>query len=145
MGLKCSQWLNANAYVRYDWETKKFVDERPRTVPPVPKEIDNLAAQAQWYLTGRIMTLMLLDPFLRQVAASTTGVHAEQATQTDVISGLSAVNRLCREGLEKRRDEDVAEVIDFHLQDAMIARIGTIKDLLKGIHAEGRRQGEQSR
>jgi hypothetical protein len=69
MGLKCSQWLDARAYMRVDPRTGRVVDDRPRTVRPVPQDIDILVSQANWYLTGRVATLIWLDGALSDVAA----------------------------------------------------------------------------
>ena len=64
MGLKCSQWLDSRKYMRIDWKTNQFVDERPATASPVPADVDAMSGQAAWYLTGRLITLIELDTFL---------------------------------------------------------------------------------
>jgi hypothetical protein len=141
MGLKCSQWLDARAYMRIDPRTGRMVDDRPRTVPPVPADIDALAAQANWYLAGRVTTLMWLDRALGEVATQ-AGVPAEKASTADILAGLMQVDTLCRNGLQKdRRDNDVADMIDLQQMDALTRRTQELHGIIHKLIEVGREKG----
>jgi hypothetical protein len=40
MGLRCSDWLNARAWMRYDPATNDYVAANPGNARPVPKDVE---------------------------------------------------------------------------------------------------------
>ena len=145
MGLKCSQWLDARAYFRYDAQTKKTIDERPHTVPPVSDEVDAMVAQANWYLTGHLVARMLLDKQLAYMGAA-VDVAIERTSPDDIPREMTAIDSLCRNGLRmEQRDYDVADLIDFRAQAAIGLRAREITTMLEHSMESGRRKGAQSR
>jgi hypothetical protein len=144
IGLKCSEWLDARAYIRYDARTNQFIDTRPKTVAPVREEIDSKVAWAQWYLSGRITTLMLLDVNLAKIGAS-VGVEWERS-RPDLLAALAGIDELCRGGLLKdQRDYDVAEIMDLQTAALVTERALKVTTMLENSMQAGRRLGAQGR
>ncbi len=145
IGLKCSQWLDARAYVRFDPQTKQFLDERPRTVRPVSQDVDTKMAWANWYLSGHIAARILFDRQLENIGAA-VAVSVERTNPDEVLREATAIDNLCRNGLlMEQRDYDVAELIDLRTRTALVHRATEITTMLERSMEEGRRLGAQSR
>lgn len=141
MGLKCSEWLQARAYVRYDVRTKQFIDARPKNVAPIPKGVDEKLAWANWYLAGRVSTLWMLDQQLAKIG-SAVGVSGDRQPQQDLLGAIAAIDDLCRGGLLKeQRDYDVAELIDLQTTALILERANKVMTMLEKSMEAGRRQG----
>ena len=145
IGLKCSEWLEARAHVRYDSLTKQFIDTRPKSVAPVPKAVDEKASWAQWYLAGRVSTVWMLDQQLAKIG-SAVGVSGDPNSRPDLLAALAAIDELCRGGLLKeQRDYDVAELIDLQTAALLLERANKVMTMLENSMEAGRRLGRQGR
>ena len=141
MGLTCSQWLDARAYIRCDARSKQFRDERPRTVPPVSADVDEKIGWANWYVTGHITARVLLDMHLGE-AGSAVGVPIKASNpQEAVVRELAAIDNLCRTMLQKGRDQDVADLIDFLANAAITQRSSDVITMVEHAMEAGRQQG----
>jgi len=145
MGLKCSQWLEARVYFRYDARTKQFVDERPRAARPVSEDVDAKMAWVSWYLGGHLAARIMLDSQLANVAGA-VDVMVERASADDAPREMVAIDNLCRNGLRmEQRDYDVADLIDLRAQAAVAVRAHEITTMLEHAMEAGRRLGARSR
>jgi len=139
MGLKCSNWLNARAHMRFDESTGRFVAANPAGAPPVSPEVDNSAALLSFYVAGTVETLTWLDGWLSKMADA-PGVKLPP--KVTAVSVMEAVEGLCRRGLEKQHlDDDALDIVSQNNQALVFLRAHVIQELLEK-HAEaGRREG----
>jgi hypothetical protein len=142
MGLLCSQWLDARAYIRFDARTKQFRDERPRTVPPVSEDVDTKMGWANWYLSGYVMTKFKLNTHLAKVGAAVGVTVTPADPKEDLLREFTAIDNLCRNGLQKeRRDYDVAELIDLRADGVLALRMLDVTTMIENGTEAGRRLG----
>jgi hypothetical protein len=145
MGLKCSQWLDARAYIRYDARTNQFRDERPRTVAPVSTEIEEKVSWATWYISGHVAARFLLDKYLAKTGDA-VGVSVSPANPKDeTLREMTGLDNLCRAGLQKEgRDYDIADLIDLHANAVLGQRASDVTAMLEHATEAGRRLGSRS-
>jgi hypothetical protein len=140
MGLKCSQWLDVRAYLRYDAQTKKFVDERPQTMPPVSEDVDTKMAWASWYMSGHAVARFLLDRYLAKAGAAVDVTITPANPADETRRELTAIDNLCRNGLQtERQDYDIAEIIDLRAAAVLAQRAIDITTMLEHAMEAGRR------
>jgi hypothetical protein len=138
MGLKCSQFLDARAYIRFDPRTKQFTDVRPQTVPPVSADVDEKMGWVNWYLLGHMSARKFLDGYLAKMGAPVDVVAKGKSTDL-VLREMTAIENLCRNGLRmERQDYDVADLIDRHAIEILGKRMGDIATMIERAHEAGR-------
>jgi hypothetical protein len=138
MGLKCSQFLDARAYIRFDPRTRQFTDQRPQTVPSVSKDVDEKMGWVGWYLLGHLSARMLLDGYLAKMGAPVDVVPKAKVTD-QFLHEMTAIENLCRNGLRmERQDYDVADLIDRHAVEILGKRMGDIATMVEHAHEAGR-------
>jgi hypothetical protein len=143
MGLRCSDWLNARAHIRYDARTKKAVPVTPVGAPPVSKKTDDKAAFVNAYAGGIVETFMWLDLW---IAKLNEGPGVQLPAKLDLPNTLDRVDQLCRGGLEQEsRDYDVLDVVTMNNQGNVMLRVQVIQTLLEKYMEAGRREGQRSR
>ena len=129
MGLRCSDWLNARAHMRYDERTKRYVEVNPPGAPPVSDEVDRNGGLLSFYVAGIVDTLMWLDPWLSKMAEA-PGV--ELPPKVTVESVMARVEQLCRGGLQKdSRNYDVLDIVSMNNQATVMLRAQVFQQLLK--------------
>lgn len=139
MGLRCSDWLNARAHMRFDERTNRYVEINRPDLPPVPKEVDENGAHLAFYITGTVETLMWLDALLNKMS-NDVGIQGEATPTVPAI--LNRVEELCRGSLQKdRRDADVLDVVSLNNQAQVLLRVQLIQTLMQKYLDAGRRQG----
>jgi hypothetical protein len=138
MGLKCSQFLDARAYIRFDPRTNQFTDVRPQTVPPVSKDVDEKMGWVNWYLLGHLAERRFLDAYLAKMGAGVDVLTKGKATD-EILREMTAIENLCRNGLRaERQDYDVADVIDRHAIEILGKLMTAIVTMLERAHEAGR-------
>jgi hypothetical protein len=146
MGLTCSQWLDARAYVRYDARTNQMTDARPRTVPPLSEDVEAKMGWANWYLSGHVAARFLLDRYLAKTGAAADVAITPANPKEETLRELTAIDNLCRNALQKEgRDYDIAQLIDARADAALARRASDIATMLEHATDAGRRQGARSR
>jgi hypothetical protein len=136
MGLRCSDWLNARAHMRYDERTKRYVEANPPGAPPVSDEVDRNGALLGFYVAGIVDTLMWLDPWLSKMAEA-PGV--ELPPKVTVESVMVRVEQLCRGGLQKDlRDYDALDIVSQNNQATIMLRVMAFQQLLEKYMKAGR-------
>lgn len=143
MGLRCSDWLNAYAHMRYDAQTNKYVPANPPGTRPVPKDIDDKSALLMFYVTGIVESYTWLDPMLQKMA-DIPGIKNNPKITAPAF--LDRVAELCRGGLQKElRDHDVLDIVSLHNQAMMTLRAMLVQELLKNFMDAGRTEGAKQR
>ena len=109
MGLRCSDWINARSWVRFDEATQLYVPANPTNARPVTPEVDQKSSLAIYYVSGIVETYMRLDPPLNKIT-EIAGLHQVPTPSVNVF--LDLVEQDCRSGLQKElRDYDVLDLI----------------------------------
>jgi hypothetical protein len=136
MGLRCSDWLNARAWVRYDPRTNQYVQANPKNARPVPKDVDDKAALLTYYVSGIVETFTLLDPLLKQMA-DIPGL--EMPPKLTLPAVLDRVEELCKGGLQNElRDYDALDIVSTNNKGNVMLRAALIQDLLQKFMDAGR-------
>ena len=136
MGLRCSDWLNARAYVRYDEQTNRYVEVIPKNARPVTKEVDEQSAFVNAYVSGIVESYIWLDPTLQKMA-DIPGLKGNP--KITLPAYLNRVAELCRGGLQKdRKDADVLDIVSLHNQAMMLLRSMLVQELLQKFMDAGR-------
>jgi hypothetical protein len=129
IGLRCSDWLNARAYVRYDERTNKFVEVKPKNARPVSKEVDEQSVFVNAYVAGIVESYTWLDPILKQMA-DIPGLKSNPKITMPAF--LDRVAELCRGSLQKDlQDADVLDIVSLHNQAMMMLRGMLVQELLQ--------------
>jgi hypothetical protein len=102
MGLRCSEWINARQWVRYDPRTSQYVAVNPGNAAPVSKEVDEKSTWVIMYVSGIVETFMWLDPMLKKMA-DIPGLEMPPKLALPVV--LDRVEELCRGGLREDRKD----------------------------------------
>jgi hypothetical protein len=141
MGLRCSDWLNARAHVRYDARTNQYIQINPKNARPVPPDVDEKSAYLTYYLTGIVETFMHLDPQLEKIA-EIPGVKMPPRITLQAL--FERVEEVCRGGLEReRRDYDVLDVVSINNMSNVTLRVLLIHELTDKFMEAGRRGATQ--
>ncbi len=120
MGLKCSDYLNARAHMSFDAQSGRYVAANPVGLPPVPSDVDVQVGQLEFYLSGTLESLMWIDSIIEN----------RKATAFDLASGLEAIDRLCRKGLEvDHKDYDALDIVTLNNHWQVLKRVDEIRDL----------------
>jgi hypothetical protein len=131
MGLKCSQFLDARTYIRFDPATKQFTDARPPTVPPVSQDVEEKMGWVTWYLAAHVT-----ERARRWVRAS---MALRVNPPTRLLREMTLIENLCRNGLRtEQQDYDVADLIDRHAIEILGKRMTDIVTKLERAHEAGR-------
>ena len=129
MGLRCSDWLNARAYARYDERTKRHVEVKPKNARPLTKEVDDQSAFVTAYVSGIVESYMWLDPMLQKMA-DVPGLQGNPKITLPAF--LDRVAELCRGGLQKDlQDADVLDIVSLHNQAMMLLRSMLVQEMLQ--------------
>ena len=129
MGLRCSDWLNSRAHVRYDERTNQYVGVTPKNARPVPKEVDEQSAFVNAYVSGIVESYIWLDPAIQKMA-DIPGLKGNPKITLPAF--LERVDELCRGGLQKDlQDADVLDVVSLYNQGLMTLRTMLIQELLQ--------------
>jgi hypothetical protein len=140
MGLRCSEWINARKWVRYDPQTNRYiaVTPPPGTAKPVPPKVDNDSGFVSAYVGGIIDTFTWLDPTLKKMA-DIPGI--EMPPKLTLPAVLDRVEELCKGGLrEDRKDYDVLDIVSMNNQGNVMLRAMVMQDLLQKFMDAGARQ-----
>src|SRR4051812_43340943 len=98
VGLRCSDWLNARSYTRYDPTTKRYVEAKPKNARPVPKEVEEKSSFITAYAGGIIESYTWLDPMIQKMADIPGLKNNPKLT---LPAFLDRVAELCRGSLQK--------------------------------------------
>ena len=136
MGLRCSDWLNARLYYRYDQQTRRFVEVKPKNARPVSQDTDEKSSFVTAYVSGIIDSYTWLDPMLQQMADIPGMKPNAKITLPDF---LDRVGELCRGSLQKDlQDADVLDIVSLHNQAMMMLRAKLVQELLQKFMDAGR-------
>jgi len=136
MGLRCSDWLNARAYIRYDERTKRYVEVRPTNARPLTKEVDEQSSFVTAYVSGIVESYMWLDPMLQKMA-DIPGLKGNP--RISIPAFLDRVEELCRGSLQKdQKDADVLDIVSLNNQSLMMLRTLLVQDLLQSFMDAGK-------
>jgi hypothetical protein len=136
MGLRCSDWLNARAWMRYDPATNQYVAANPENARPVPKDVDEKSSLVIFYVSGIVETYFWLDPFLKRMA-DIPGLRFPPLPTLPVF--LDRVAQSCQSGLQKElRDYDVLDLVSIENKEDATLRAALIQELLEKFTEAGR-------
>ena len=109
------------------------------------QEVDEKGAWANWYIFGHVMSRALLDRYLAKhgdaVGVTVTPVDLKEEN----LRIVAEVEKLCRRGLQERKDYDVATVIDLVAHSAITLRIQDVTTMIERAVEIGKRLGVQQR